>query len=371
MLEDTTPQFPTPVLVKVRLDDIEEATLTGASNDSVADMEEKGQQEPVRLYTRGEGQLLGIADGNRRIQNARRLGWTHVEAYQYPALTVLQVAQIQLSAHNRAPNLITEARSLAVLSRSGLGTDERELARAAGLPLTRIRKLLKLLVLPDDILELTGSVLSSGAAESVAGLSPEHRIQAIQLIRQRAGEEKGRFTHEDLKEIQRVRDTALATMLSGLSVSMPVVTLRPVDQLAAQVRIMCREAGVSAEELWAVLSQHEAPQPQPQPPINAVPAGSDPWDLPVPVPAAVISTPGVAAVSVDPWDLDLPQVAAIPSPAPAETTFAPAPWEIPEEVTHPGAAAAPTPPAAPPPARPRSGMSFAPRSFGNVLGARK
>jgi ParB-like chromosome segregation protein Spo0J len=352
--------LPKPTPLRVRLDDIEEADLTGAPNTSLSSMESHGLLEPVKLYRKGNvDALLGIGDGNRRVSNARKLGWTHIDAVVYDTLTRAQLAHLQLGLHTRTPNLVAEAKALRGLIQSGAGPDDEDLAHAAKLSVTRVRKLRKLLSLPSDVLELTGSVLSEGVAESVASLTGEHRSNAVQLIRQRASEDKGRFTQADLKGVQLARDESLASLLTGIHVAMPVVTLSPVELLAAQVRVMCTEAGVSIEELTRTLALNTAPIPlTPSAPEQAVTEPAtveaivDPWDVPGPVqpeqevieqmvdqliPRHAKGAPAEVA-PVDPWDEPAP-------PAPPVT---------------PPAAPAPQPAAQPP--------RFGTRSFGGFRG---
>lgn len=360
--------LPKPTPMRVRLDDIEEADLTGAPNTSLSSMETHGLLEPVKLYRKGNlDALLGIGDGNRRVSNARKLGWTHVDAVVYDTLSRAQLAHLQLGLHTRTPNLVAEAKALRSLIQAGAGPDDEDLAHAAKLSVTRVRKLRKLLSLPSDVLELTGSVLSEGVAESVASLTGEHRNSAVQLIRQRASEDKGRFTQADLKGVQLARDEGLASLLTGIHVTMPVVTLSPVELLAAQVRVMCTEAGVNIEELTRTLALNTAPIPltasapeqtvignQTVPDFSAIfspkpdpvtegfvavmfgtatpePVIVDPWDVPaqteqevtrrmgdqsVPRQPEVTAAPVVEAAPLDPWDEPAPPAPPVIPPVP-------------------------------------------------------
>ncbi|WP_407542950.1 ParB/RepB/Spo0J family partition protein (plasmid) [Deinococcus radiomollis] len=377
--------LPKPTPMRVRLDDIEEADLTGAPNTSLSSMETHGLLEPVKLYRKGnEDALLGIGDGNRRVSNARKLNWTHIDAVVYDTLTRAQLAHLQLGLHTRTPNLVAEAKALKGLIQSGAGPDDEDLAHAAKLSVTRVRKLRKLLSLPSDILELTGSVLSEGVAESVANLSGEHRNSAVQLIRQRASEDKGRFTQADLKSVQLARDESLASLLTGIHVAMPVVTLSPVELLAAQVRTMCTEAGVSIEDLTRTLALNTAPVPlTPSTPEKAVPDKLFTNDhlaaifAPKPDPAAeqlVASLLGGPAQIVDPWDVPAqPEQEVIESmvdqliPRQPEVTPSPAevapvdPWD------EPAPPAPPVTPPAPPKAQAQP-PRFGTRSFGGFRG---
>jgi ParB-like chromosome segregation protein Spo0J len=375
--------LPKPTPMRVRLDDIEEADLTGAPNTSLSSMETHGLLEPVKLYRKGnEDALLGIGDGNRRVSNARKLGWTHIDAVVYDTLTRAQLAHLQLGLHTRTPNLVAEAKALRGLIQSGAGPDDEDLAHAAKLSVTRVRKLRKLLSLPSDILELTGSVLSEGVAESVASLSGEHRANAVQLIRQRASEDKGRFTQADLKGVQLARDESLASLLTGIHVAMPVVTLSPVELLAAQVRVMCTEAGVSIEALTHTLALNTAPIPlTPSAPEQTVPDKLFTNDhlaaifTPKPDPAAerfVAAMFGTAtpAQIVDPWDIPAqPEQEVIESMVdgliPRHAEVAPAevapvdPWDEP---------APPAPPVTPPAAPTAQPHRFGTRTFGGFRG---
>lgn len=82
----------------VNLSEIEEVTITGTPNSSTASMEKLGQLDPVKLHVQ-RGLLIGIAEGNRHIQNARKLGWTQIDAFLHPVLTPVQVAHIQIASH--------------------------------------------------------------------------------------------------------------------------------------------------------------------------------------------------------------------------------------------------------------------------------
>lgn len=406
LMERAASGLPNPTRRRVPLDDVCEAELTGAPNAGVSSMERDGQLEAVKLCDRGEGQLLGIADGNRRVANARKLGWTHIDALVYPALSGTQLAHLQLGLHLRAPNLITEALALGRLMQGG-GTADEDLARESKLSVTRVRKLRKLLALPRDVLELTGTVLSEGVAEAVANLQGEHRSRAVALIRSRASEDRGRFTNADMKDVQLARDTGLAALLGELSVATPVVTLGTADLLAAQVRVMCREAQVSLEELCRVLARNEAPIPlqvggtlTTAAPETAAPHTAAPWEDARPAlrpdlsgMLGVTATPqtekliqdlfgaGSRTGQPDPWDLP-PQMDAVEGPAPAAEGPEGLPPSIGEvihaalhstkqvftETANRWAAqqepAAPTPDSA---QRPRpGGTSFGVRSFGSV-----
>ncbi len=372
--------LPKPTLMRVPLDDIEEADLTGAPNTSLSSMESHGLLEPVKLYRKGNvDALLGIGDGNRRVANARKLGWTHIDAVVYEPLSRAQLAHLQLGLHTRTPNLIAEARALRGLIQSGAGPDDEDLAHAAKLSVTRVRKLRKLLSLPVDVLELTGSVVSEGVAESVANLTGEHRTTAVALIRQRASEDKGRFTQADLKDVQLARDESLASMLSGIHVAMPLVTLSPVEMLAAQVRVMCTEAGVSIEDLTLTLAQNTAPVPLTPvvPEKGQVSAEMPQTDLGILAPSlgpffAAVFGKATPETPVDPWDVPAsvqpPQEAIeqvvdtlIPRPVTPEVVD---PWDAePVEISPPAPVAPPAPPTSP--VRP---PRFGTRSFGGFRG---
>ena len=401
LLEHAEAGLPNPTRRRVALDDVCETELTGAPNAGVSSMERDGQLEAVKLHDRGEGQLLGVADGNRRVANARRLGWTHIDALVYPALSGTQLAHLQLGLHLRAPNLVTEARALGRLMQGGAGTADEDLARESKLSVTRVRKLRKMLSLPGDVLELTGTVLSEGVAEAVANLQGEHRSRAVALIRARASEDRGRFTAQDLKDVQLARNSHLAALLGGVHVATPVVTLSAADLLAAQVRVMCSEAQVSLGDLCLVLARNEAPIPLQVPTTShlTTPETPAPWEDAQPAPCPDLF--GVAAGTQtekliqglfastsrtrqpDPWDLP-PPVGADASPAsaaerPADPDLPTSVGELVQAALHGSQQvftqtanrwAAQEDPVAPAPVsaqKPRGGgASFGVRSYGNV-----
>ena len=250
--------------------------------------------------------------------NARTLGWTTMKAEVYPALTQEQRAHLKIGLHRRAPNVVDESRALKDLAASHriVLTDAdaaEQLARISGLKVGQVRRYLKIMNLPDDVLELVGTTVSEGVAAGVANLHGPHRDDAIHQIRTAAADGETRFTGQDLKTIQLARTTSMGEVLGGEP--MPnVFSINPVQALASDVRIMCSERNVSIDDLIQELTTGTAPTPV------------DPFEAafgvvtPVPQPAPTTVTPQAAPVltsTASPWDMD---GSAAPTPSSAPVT---------------------------------------------------
>lgn len=296
--------IPNPTPKDVHLVDVEVTDANGAVNETVKSMELVGQQDRIVLEE-VPGQPLRILDGKRRVMNARTLGWTTMKAEVYPPLTQEQRAHLKIGLHRRAPNVVDESRALKDLAASHriVLTDAdaaEQLARISGLKVGQVRRYLKIMNLPDDVLELVGTTVSEGVAASVANLHGPHRDDAIHQIRTAAADGEARFTGQDLKNIQLARTTSMGEVLGGAP--MPnVFSINPVQALASDVRIMCSERNVSIDDLIQELTTGTAPTPV------------DPFEAafgaitPVPQAAPTTVTPQAAPVlasTASPWDVD-------------------------------------------------------------------
>ena len=314
--------IPNPTPRDVHLVDVEVTDANGAVNETVKSMELVGQQDRIVLEE-VPGQPLRILDGKRRVMNARTLGWTTMKAEVFPPLTQEQRAHLKIGLHRRAPNVVDESRALKDLAASHriVLTDAdaaEQLARISGLKVGQVRRYLKIMNLPDDVLELVGTTVSEGVAASVANLHGPHRDDAIHQIRTAAADGEARFTGQDLKNIQLARTTSMGEVLGGAP--MPnVFSINPVQALASDVRIMCSERNVSIDDLIQELS------------TGTPPTHVDPFEaafgVVTPVPqAAPTMTPQAAPVlasTASPWDMDgssAPTPSSTPTPSSAPVT---------------------------------------------------
>lgn len=331
LLTAPTVHLPQPRSMTVPLVDIEVTDANGAVNETVKNMSIIGQTDPIVLEEH-PGQTYLIHDGKRRVINARKLEWTTMRAEVYPPLTREQRAHLKLSLHRRAPNMVDESRALADLARvHGINPAARDaaeqLARVSGMKVAQVRRYLKLVNLPADIVELIGTTVSEGVATNVASLQGTHRDDAIARIRAAAATDDGRFTGQDLKDVQLARTEEMAGALTGGQggVFPPIFTLSPVQALASDVRILCTERHIDLADLITELQSGAAPAvvnpfeaafgavqavptaaaPGSAPPAPVLTADATPWEMPTspapveddPVPEAVDAAPALDAVT--------------------------------------------------------------------------
>lgn len=324
-------QLPQPRSATIPLVDIEVTDANGAVNETVKNMSIIGQTDPIVLEE-NPGKPYLIHDGKRRVINARKLEWATMRAEVYPPLTREQRAHLKLSLHRRAPNMVDESRALADLARvHGIIPSARDaaeqLARVSGMKVAQVRRYLKLVNLPADVIELIGTTVSEGVATNVASLQGTHRDDAIARIRAAAASDDGRFTGQDLKDVQLARTEEMAGALTGGQGGTfpPIFTLSPVQALASDVRVQCTERNIRVEDLIAELQAAGAPTvtdpfmaafgavqavptaaaPSPAVPAPVLTADATPWEMPtsptpvedVPVPEEVATAPAWEAVT--------------------------------------------------------------------------
>lgn len=324
--------LPTPQSLTVPLIDLEVTDANGAVNETVRSMETVGQTDRIVIETR-QGQPYLILDGKRRVINARKLGWSTMTAEVYPPLTTEQRAHLKLSLHRRAPNKVDEAKALADLARAhGITLTAKdapeELARISGFKIGQVRRYLKFMHLPSDVLELIGTTISESVAEGVANLQGKHRDDAILAIRSAAASDDGRFTGQNLKDVQlaRAADMGQALNLAGPLALPQILTLSPLQALASDVRVMASERNIRLEDLIQELQSGDIPTLED--PFQAAFGTVIPVAAPVTAPAAPLLT-----AQASPWDT---------APVAPVLSAASSPWETPV-VPDPVAAEAVTP----------------------------
>lgn len=310
-------RLPTPQSLTVPLVDVEVTDANGAVNETVRSMETVGQTDRIVLEQR-PGQPYLILDGKRRVINARKLGWSAMTAEVYPPLTTEQRAHLKLSLHRRAPNKVDEAKALSDLARAhGLSLTSKEapeeLARISGLKLGQVRRYLKFMHLPSDVLELIGTTLSEGVAEGVANLQGKHRDDAILAIRTAAASDDGRFTGQDLKDVQLARAADMGQALHLAGPLPQILSLSPVQALASDVRVMASERNIRLDDLIQELQSGDIPTLED--PFQAAFGTVTPVAAPVTAPTAPLLT-----ATASPWDA---------APVGPVLSAAASPWETP------------------------------------------
>lgn len=218
-----------------------------------------GIAQSVLLKTTGDqNKPYIIVDGNRRIASALHFGIKEVAALITDGTRGQIAAMSAILNSSRGPNPVDEARNWHTALTEGQFADIKSLAQSVHVHENTIKARLKLLRLPESILEHVGVLVAEGVAERMAKLPDEYRERAIQAaeIRLDAGE---KFTAADLKAVSVKRQDDLANVMSNLFDQQPVLIERnPVGELASEVQRLARIEGVCLNDLIAELSRRAA-----------------------------------------------------------------------------------------------------------------
>ncbi|ABW35035.1 parB-like partition protein (plasmid) [Deinococcus geothermalis DSM 11300] len=237
-----------------------------------------------------------IVEGNRRDHSARHYGLTHVPALITDGSGAQLAAARAIANTARSSNPVQEARAWHAVLQEGVYADVNALARDFGVNVATVKQRLRLMRLPDQVLDgIQGRKIAEGTAEKIANLDEAYRTRALVMYSEVTARGE-RFTDAHLKEIRTRRGNDLTrTVLGALSTlpsAQPLLSLPPAQVLAEEVRRLARDRGVELAELIAALGGTASP---PVPVVSASPAPSvkaAPF-MEVPVPAA----PSVPPVS--------------------------------------------------------------------------
>lgn len=233
----------------------------------IPSIQQMGILQSVLLKPSGQSeQPYEIVDGDRRVNSALRY---HLETI--PAIITdgtrgqIAAASAILNAA-RSSNPLDEARSWKIALDEGQFGTVAELAKHVHIGVQTIKKRLKLLDLPEDILVHVGLSIAEGVAEKMANLPAEYQGDAIQAaIRQLDAGKK--FTAADLKLSQTRRADDREDSIDALFDLSPVpllqVTHDPVTELVSELQRLCQARNVPLEQVLDRL------RPVPVPPVQA------------------------------------------------------------------------------------------------------
>ncbi len=233
-----------------------------ARNATKSSIEALGCIQTVLLSKIGEDRYQ-LHDGKSRYHSALEQGLTEIPAIVVEGNAIsISLAKIALNTARRA-NPVDEAREIKSLFK--VGFDVASIAQSLGISTTTLKKRIKLLELPDLMLEGIGENISLGVAEKIANMAAEYREKALERYLVVIGEGK-KFAHGDLKDTQIARSEDRAEVLEGS----PQDTLFSKLELAVTtVESICETYGVDVPMLLEALNsryqiQTQAPEPTPR-----------------------------------------------------------------------------------------------------------
>ena len=278
----TQAQDPQPTLFSTPLDtEMQRVDLQrikpGTARTVIPSVRLMGVMQPVLLRTTPRGPYAyEVVDGNRRDHSARTFGHTDIPAIITDGSEAQLAAARAVLNTSRSPNPVQEARAWQGALASGVYGSVEAMARDLGVNVQTVRQRLRLMQLPDQLLDgIQEGHISEGVAEKIANLDPAYRARAVQ----RYGELQGageRFTADHLKEVRTRREGDLTRTVLGSLMNLPasqqaapLLSLDPLALLAQDVKRLAQERGVSLDDLATALS---FVTPTPSAPTNADPA---------------------------------------------------------------------------------------------------
>lgn len=257
-------------LVQVSVAEIEPPAQHGARDSVTASVGRLGIRTPLELYRLPPGGpfTYGITAGTRRYHAAVTHGITDVPAFVSDAYEPDVTGTENLC---RSANPVAEA--LALRAKQAQGYDLKQVAQEWGAPIGTLRKRAKLLELPDWVLAVTGERVALGVVETIAGLSEPYRGEVLAALQAKLMDPDAKFTADDLRAARTAQDADLGAVLgSALMDAQPLVTVDPVQDLAARVRAMASVEGVDVADLARALSPLAPPEGTPSPVVTPPPA---------------------------------------------------------------------------------------------------
>jgi len=215
-----------------------------------------------------------IVDGDRRVASALKYGIEQIPAIITDGTRGQIAAASAILNAARSSNPLDEARSWQTALEEGQFDSVKDLAHHVRISAQTIKKRLKLLELPEDVLAHIGISIAEGVAERIANLPAKYRQQAIEAAERKldAGQ---KFTGTDLKASQTARSHDMHGSLDSLFNASPLLDV-PRDPLEDLVQEVKRLAGLSNIDLPTLLRALQAEQgvdlPVPVPPSTPRPA---------------------------------------------------------------------------------------------------
>lgn len=207
---------------------------------------------PVAPATEYEYEIVA---GRRRYNSAIQFQLNEVPALIIEGETsgaqIAMCTAIENTA--RGSNPVAEGRAFQQVLASGQYPDLKAMAHDMGVSLQTIKKRLKLVELPDDLLDaVVMGQLKVGVAEKMAKFSEHYRPKAIQGARTALSNQE-KFGHQELKHIHTQRQEDFADQMAQIDqlIDLPPTPLNfdPVELLATEVKDMAQARGVDLAEL--------------------------------------------------------------------------------------------------------------------------
>jgi len=198
-------------LIKIKLADLppnEQLISPGSPkelNPLIESISLHGQTDPIEVTKDANGNYIVIA-GRRRIKALRVLNeacpddWKTVDAICYSDIgpaTIHSLSTIENNVRNENP--LTDLEAIEYFQKTNPGISLSDISKHTGIPVSRIKKRLRLLSLLPEIKNMVyGEKVTVSVAENIAKLSQSKQEE---LIRKYA--EKGKLSNDDVLEVQR------------------------------------------------------------------------------------------------------------------------------------------------------------------------
>ncbi|BDP44491.1 hypothetical protein DAETH_44600 (plasmid) [Deinococcus aetherius] len=247
-------------------------------------IERLGVMQSVLLKLSGHPERpYRIVDGKRRVRSALNYGIEQVPALITDGTRGQIAAASAILNAARSSHPLDEARNWQIALEEGQFGDVKELAAHVRVSVQTIRKRLRLLTLPEDLLAHIGVSIAEGVAERMANLAPRYREQAIRAAECRldAGE---RFTAADLEESQTARARDFEQSLDTLFGTEPLLEVPrdPVAELVQEVKRLAALGGIELPGLVRALAREVPGLDEPSPTPAEPPAAPRPSVSPRP-----------------------------------------------------------------------------------------
>lgn len=177
----------------------------------------RGQVTPIQVTKDDNGKYI-VIDGRRRIKALRLLKettkdpqWNTISAVLVDApLDTRSVLGLSAIENNlRTENPLTDLQAIRYLMENNPQISEQEISRQTGIPISRIRKRLRLnKLLPEMMIAVIKGDISVRVAENIARLTPVKQSQVLNTFI-----EKGKVSQEDVLEAQRATVQENAALL--------------------------------------------------------------------------------------------------------------------------------------------------------------
>jgi ParB family chromosome partitioning protein len=225
----------------IRIEEVRESTYAGIFKSLQENVE---ILQPVRLMDNGDGSYTVVV-GSRRILAARKAGKETIQAVVHlTKLTEQEIAlQRVLENMNRSPNPALEAESLNMLI-SSYGWSAADAAKKLGIPVSHIRRRLKLLQLTPEFFEkLKKGDIKLSVAQGLSTLPKE-------LQRELLKEEK-----LTLDRVESMSRESKLNILSDELFELSNVQAEPIEELKIRVKdLILKVTDGDREKLEKVLS---------------------------------------------------------------------------------------------------------------------